>query len=300
MQELGTSQEPPTRLRRQVSRRAIMMTVLAALSVVAGVAITLYVIELRRPLVAEVPGLGKFFIRDPNDMVESLLLQGQPWEPWTVSTFQKYVKPGMHVVDFGAYNGVHSIALAKLVGEKGRVYSFEPNPISFNLFKRNIKLNGLDGRIIAYPFAVSDHASNAGLVADIEHNLGGALLCTAEDIQAKVKGCEVLAKSPIQTVRIDDAVERWFPERIDFAKIDIEGHEDRLLAGARAWIKRDRPIIHVEIWNDTWRRYRNLATTRDQVIAMIQELGYHIAGTEKSTQNGQEEIQNYIFAPNQP
>ena len=47
----------------------------------------------------------------------------------------------MIVLDIGANIGVHTLHLAKLVGETGQVLAFEPNPVACEELRRNIALN---------------------------------------------------------------------------------------------------------------------------------------------------------------
>jgi len=60
----------------------------------------------------------------------------------------------MTAVDVGACFGYRSLLLSELVGETGRAFSFEPNPRSFHLLKRNIDINGFKPRCAVYPLAI--------------------------------------------------------------------------------------------------------------------------------------------------
>jgi FkbM family methyltransferase len=283
--------------RHDVSRRTAILVIGAVVLALGAVLAVVYRIESRRSPIATVPGLGRFVIRDPSDMIEATLLRGQPWEPWVVAAFRRHVTPGMHVADIGAFNGVHSVALANLVGERGRVYAFEPNPTAFDLLRKNVRLNHLEARVVAYPFAVSDTPSRVAIATVDVHNLGGTHVCTGEDRRAQARGCGGPARDEIQAIRIDDDIARWFPARVGFVKIDVEGYEDRVIAGARAWLKRDRPIIHIEILDDAARRAQAIPVTRAQVIHMIEALGYRLRGVQGLRQNEHEDLHNYIFEP---
>ena len=63
------------------------------------------------------------------------------YERHFVKLFQKECKKGMTVLDVGAQYGYYSFLAAKLVGPKGTVFSFEPDPKSYSLLLKGIKAN---------------------------------------------------------------------------------------------------------------------------------------------------------------
>ena len=56
--------------------------------------------------------------------------------------FRKLVDEGMNVVDIGANIGYYTLLAAELVGEKGKVFAFEPEPSNYDLLLRNVEING--------------------------------------------------------------------------------------------------------------------------------------------------------------
>ena len=59
------------------------------------------------------------------------------YEKETTELFKKIIKPGMTVIDIGAHIGYFTRLFSKLVGEKGKVFAFEADPINFSFLKRN-------------------------------------------------------------------------------------------------------------------------------------------------------------------
>lgn len=55
---------------------------------------------------------------------------------------KKEIKEGDTVLDLGANIGYWTCLLAELVGDKGHVYAFEPEPNNFELLKKNVEING--------------------------------------------------------------------------------------------------------------------------------------------------------------
>ena len=58
------------------------------------------------------------------------------------------VKPGDTIVDAGANFGYYTIIGSPLVGDKGKVYAFQPDPTNFELNQRNVRLNGLTNVVL--------------------------------------------------------------------------------------------------------------------------------------------------------
>ncbi len=80
---------------------------------------------------------------DPTDSIVSpMLLRDGYFEPYETTLIESVVKPGDVVLDIGANIGYYTLIFARLVGEQGRVYAFEPDPTNFQLLKKNIRANG--------------------------------------------------------------------------------------------------------------------------------------------------------------
>ncbi len=79
---------------------------------------------------------------DPKDMIIGPRLTGSGcWEPYETQIFKELVKPGMTVIDVGANIGYYSLMASKLVGEKGKVYAFEPFESTCDILAHSIKAN---------------------------------------------------------------------------------------------------------------------------------------------------------------
>jgi hypothetical protein len=63
---------------------------------------------------------------------------------------------------------------------------------------------------------------------------------------------------------------------VGFVKIDVEGHEDRVIAGCETWLREHRPVLYVEIWDDAKRSQEKLPFTNAEMIATIERLGYEM------------------------
>ena len=66
------------------------------------------------------------------------------WEGRAQRLMVRHIPSGSTAFDIGASYGVHTLLLARLVGAHGRVYAFEPDPVSFSQLCRHVTLNGLN------------------------------------------------------------------------------------------------------------------------------------------------------------
>jgi len=131
---------------------------------------------------------------------------------------RKLVRPGMVVYDLGANAGFYTLALAKLVGASGRVFSFEPDARNTYLLRRHVDLNNLRN-VTVVQAAVG---SATGLVP--------------------FTGWEIVEKSAylVPSISLDEFIDAGNPVP-DFIKMDIEGAEAAALTGARGLLARARP-----------------------------------------------------------
>jgi FkbM family methyltransferase len=160
------------------------------------------------------------------------------WEPDETTFMREVLRPGQIVVDAGANIGWFSLVAADCVGEKGAVYAFEPQARIFRYLKRTIEENGLDDRVHAHECALSNRRERTGMTWDPGGaNMGRAWLTEASQADPALG---LVSTAPLDEV-IPDA-------HVDFMKIDTEGAEMLVLAGAAKTLKKCQPILMVEIF----------------------------------------------------
>jgi FkbM family methyltransferase len=147
------------------------------------------------------------------------------YEPYMQDAFLKYVRPGNTVFDIGAYAGFHSVFCGLLVGATGRVFAFEPNPISRRSLGGQIRLNRTL-RVEACPYALSDTVG----FADFDATQGSQSRITST------------GKSKVEMKTLDSLVSVELPVP-DVIKIDVEGEEERVLRGSVKTLSKFRPIV---------------------------------------------------------
>jgi FkbM family methyltransferase len=184
-------------------------------------------------------------------------------EPETARWIDTFVGRGECLWDIGANIGHFALYAAR--SREACVLAFEPSAQTFGVLYRNIALNGLGGLISAYCIALSDQTELSSFflqnasAGEAMHSLG-----TPETIKGSFK------PQFIQTtisMSADDFIARFKASPPDHIKLDVDGIEDRIIAGARNALKQVKSIL-VELDGahiDPGKRAR--------VVALLSEVG---------------------------
>lgn len=154
-----------------------------------------------------------------DGIAHQLLYEGS-YERYTTALFEQLVSRGMSVVDVGANIGYYTLLAAKLVGEKGKVFAFEPEPRNYALLLKNIELNSYKN-IIPLRKAVSIKSGKVKLFLDKLEPGAHSLYRVREDATEAIL---------VDAVSLDG----FFKGRecpIDIIKVDVEGSEMAVLLG---------------------------------------------------------------------
>lgn len=164
-------------------------------------------------------------------------------------------------VDIGANVGWYSILVAKAV-PGATVYAFEPIPSTYQLLMENILLNGA-GEIHPHNFALGAAEDQLDFYFHPENSDSAS--------QVNILGRPDAQKLVVPVHKLDD-VAASENLKIDFIKCDVEGAELMVVRGALQTIKRDRPILFLEMlrkWSAKFGYHPN------EIIDLLSALGYH-------------------------
>jgi FkbM family methyltransferase len=148
--------------------------------------------------------------------------------------FAELLKPGAVAVDVGANVGAHTLRMAKAVGPAGMVHAFEPQRALYYMLCGNMALNECS-QVHTYHAAVGS-ASGEVCVPIFDYasggNFGGVSLAYGMWKEGE----------PVPVVTLDSLRLK----KCDFMKIDVEGMEREVLAGAEDLLAGHRPVLYVE------------------------------------------------------
>lgn len=164
--------------------------------------------------------------------------EGQRWEADSVDLVRTLVKPGMHVVDVGANFGLWALELSRLVGPAGHVLAFEPTAQYGKRLTDHLSRNGIRNATVV-PLGLSDKT------IETEICIGNS----SATMHWAVEKAPTLRET-IRLVALDDwwaaYVKEGHPDRLDFLKVDTDGHEPFFLEGARQTLQRLKPPMLIE------------------------------------------------------
>lgn len=186
------------------------------------------------PVTAEVHGHIMYLDND-DSMGLSITKE---YEPLETQLLIDNIKTGDVVLDVGANIGYFTLLFAKLVGKNGHVFAFEPDPYSYQLLIKNIRVNKYKN-ISAYQLGLSDENSILYLARDQFNNLDHRVLKSAQsddtvEIEVKI---------------LDDFYPTISNRNIDFVKMDIQGSEGWALEGMKNLISDSKGLsILTEYW----------------------------------------------------
>ena len=157
------------------------------------------------------------------------------------------------------------------------MHAFEPLPSTFSVLERNIRLNPkLAKRITPHEFGFSEKSAilRLGIPNANQHrryisNVNSGLY----SVHSEGDGFSV----PAKFLRLDEFFASQQLPRLDFLKIDVEGHEFEVLKGAINTINQFRPIIVMEFNELTRVLSRRSVSDFD---TFLHQFGYCLFGLE--------------------
>jgi FkbM family methyltransferase len=211
----------------------------------------------------------------------SLDLYGE-WCEAEIDLFASLIEPGSVVVDVGANVGSHTVFFARQVGPTGRVVALEPQSFVHELLVRNVRANRFTN-VDCVRKAATDSPMTVHL-PKVDPNTTCNFGAIAVTTSTEPSETEAVAAVPLDTLGL---------EACDFLKIDVEGLETRVLAGAKRMISRFLPVIFVE--NNTVGRSREILET---IFALGYRAYWHVAPYYRKANYFHNE--ENVFSPYQP
>ena len=169
-----------------------------------------------------------------EDVVANTIKNNQIYEKEVIDLASKYIKPNTTVLDVGANFGQMSILFSNMVGENGKVHSFDADNWVYGIFIKNIEANNKIGKIIPHFGAVHNVDGETLIFPEQDFEEFGAYGSYGIDYNAK-KGREVKSIT-IDGLKIEGP--------ISFMKIDIQGGDLQAMQGAVKTIEKNKmPIL---------------------------------------------------------
>jgi FkbM family methyltransferase len=197
--------------------------------------------------------------------------RGRAWED-ELSLLAAGLRPGETAIDVGANLGLYSFHFSRAVGRSGRVYAFEPMPLTCFACRIVTRLLGLRNVSVIQKGCGSEPARVEFVVPLTRQAMplpGLARIAGALDAPAKAIESTESQRMRVEVVRLDDEIRR--EDDVAFIKCDVEGAEVLVMRGARSLLVANRPTLVCEISDRFMSRY---ATSSADLLDELGALGY--------------------------
>jgi FkbM family methyltransferase len=191
---------------------------------------------------------NRLFVAHPDCVVSSALIYAE-WPEFNELQFvRRMLKPDDLIIDVGANVGHISLLLSDIVGADN-IFAFEPTPVSFQRLVENWRVNNWPTENL-FQMAVG---ASSGLA-----HIPDTTSPETKNSITSANGTTRMVSVPM--VSLDDYRIRWRGRQIGLLKIDVEGYEPEVFAGAQEFLRKDRPRLVM---------FESLAGVVDREIAAI-------------------------------
>jgi len=222
----------------------------------------------------------KYIIHNVNDEIQQKVKSGHQWNNEIFSLIKSYISTRnlSHFLNIGSHIGTVILPISLHIN---KVTAVEAYPSTYVHLRQNIKLNNISN-IQTFRLALGNSIEDVYFMSKnkicpvenvnrVKNNSGGMHVFTENDIQHNIRSsCLTDKKIKNQMNKLDNIK----IDNFDIMLVDIEGSEHDFLLGAEEKIKKNRPIIIIEIWDDNKRKNENMTTTQNEIINHILSLNY--------------------------
>lgn len=184
-----------------------------------------------------------------RDQIPNLIWwHGREHEPPMPEVLAALARDARVIVDVGANTGFYTLLTA--ANSKAVVHSFEPFPVCRDCLLTNLRLNPeLAARVRYHEAAVGSETGTAKLYIPVPLADHGLIETSCSlDRDFRVVDHEI----DVPLVTLDSEFPIANDDHVDLIKIDVEGMESRVVAGARELLRTRRPMVTVEILDDKY------------------------------------------------
>lgn len=199
-----------------------------------------------------------------------------------IKWFSENVAFGETWLDVGAHYGYTAIALSRLVGERGRVFAFEPMPITAGYLAQTRQKNKYS-QLVVLPFGLTDEIKLKLLHLPVVRGM----------VDSTVNNDQVNWFETIIAIGLNQVWSSICEENpcVDGIKIDVQGMEIEVLKGMKSILMTYKPKLVIEV---------HQGVDRQRLLGVLGSVGYSLEGVPVEPLVGEEKAQyfdnhSYVF-----
>ena len=200
----------------------------------------------------------KVVVPDSLELLTPYVLREQlDWFEDEIKFVRTLLQPGDVVLDIGANYGLYALSMAKVVGESGHVYAFEPASKTASYLQRSIEQNKFN-HITLVRAALSKVS-------------GKAEFCLNENSELNSLNTSIASSGKTETVdliTLDMLEAELSVKNVKFIKLDAEGEEGNILLGGDLFLKNSSPLIMFEL--------KHLDQINTPLVQQFNDIGYQL------------------------
>ncbi|MGZ3459411.1 MAG: FkbM family methyltransferase [Archangium sp.] len=210
---------------------------------------------------------------DVSEFIQRQIYLGS-FERQETGWVRRWLKPGSTFVDVGANVGYFTLLASSLVGSAGRVCACEPSVRAFQRLEATLRDNAIS-QARAFNFALGAEPGTLNLYFTSP---------TVTNHTPSMVAQEGARSVPVRVRTLDECLEEWGLERVDILKIDVEGFEPQVLAGAGKALATGRIRAILCEFNDHW--LRSNGSSAAELYAWIRGHRYRDIGGDREPAKG--------------
>lgn len=221
--------------------------------------------------------VGNYYLPNniESDVIINAMKNGKLFDINIINVAKKYIKPDTCVIDIGCNLGQMSIFFSKLIGNKGKVYSFDADDYIYSVFEKNI---------------IANNCSNIKPIFGAVYNENDKIFYFPKQDFKRFKaygsyGLDINSANgrEVNSLTIDSID---FPHPVSFMKIDIQGSDLFALQGARKTISKYKMPIIFEFEEQFQKEFN---TSFQDYVDFVNSIDYKFVETVDGI--------NYLIAP---
>lgn len=181
-------------------------------------------------------GINVVVPESPCLMTHYILQEQGDWFEDEINFVRHFIKPGMKAIDIGANYGLYALSIATIIGESGKLWAFEPTQATSDCLRKSISSNNLNNIML--------------IQSALSNKTGQAKFYTAPNAEINSLSSDATPGHQHETIllmTLDQCLEKYKWEDIDFIKLDAEGEEGNILKKGKTALSKLTPLIMYEL-----------------------------------------------------